>query len=1021
MARLAAIQKGLFYPTPQRVLDLIVKTVKLRRQTRRGRLLDPCAGEGVASVLASAWNMDSYGVELHKARAVTAAGCMTNVLHGSFHQLSAPSKAFSVLFLNPPYDSVEAEGTHESWRTMISVRQELSFLRGTRNYLAEGGLLVLVVPGRLLQDTPFRECLAGAFTNIRAYRFPDPEFAAFKQVVIFATRAHDDPRGVRYNTGYLVPNAATTILGEETYGVEAWRSSYEGGPTKEPIALPDVPTKFWFDLAGRNPYTRAPGLTGGCYRLPQWKTLTGEADLCTFTRPLVEPRPGHVAMLLAAGALNGTEIGRRIVKGSSEKIKQEILDHDAELAIQRERIVSRMSSLDLDTGELEQWRTDEDQEKTRKWFEAHGAHLAAAVRRDHVALYDGRTDHLPFHEVQAPGVFPGQKVPKLLDAQKSAAAAIVEAWLDYKTALVSGEMGTGKTTIATIAALLAKFEKVVVMCPTHLVKKWIREVDTIAKARGTAVSALSIDDVDRFFDSPQAKFLILSKERAKLGARWEPAVNRRRVRVEREEVDYEAERRRPSSYGYSRHAPAPIMKTVSEIVLAPTCPTCGSAVLDTEGFPVTDAWLAKTKRACSVETCKGALWQAKAISDLGTKRWPLAKYINERYPRRYALVMDEAHQYANPSSDQSRAAQLLLSGAYRVLAMTGTIYGGYASTIFHLLYKVDPKFRTLYEYTDSARFVADHGLLETVHPLEEYTSKYGNRRNQSGGRTREVPGVNPAMLNLLLGNTVFLKLRDLGHAMPPFEEEVVVLEHDDEVKEAVQALTSEVRSVLREKPKLLGKYLMACLGYPDCPEHEEAIVDEEGEMIASAPAFPSALWPKDSKLLDIVRSERRRGRKVLVFFTQTGKRSPIPRVKDHLERAGFTVSVLDGGVPPDEREEWLTKRAGDFDIMLTNGRLVETGLDLLFAKTIVQYSTEYSIPTLRQSTRRSWRLGQTDPVKVYYFAYKDTLQGPAMKLIARKMRASELVDGDDAGGLAQHDETGADFMMELAREAAGAV
>lgn len=992
--------KGLYYPTPERIVDLIASTVDVVVPTTGGRILDTCAGTGVAARLGRAWGLETYGVELHAERAAECAQVMTKALHGSYHQLMATAGAFSVLFLNPPYDTGECG------------RQEVEFLRGAKEWLAPGGLLIFIPPSRILKSKALRDALGYDYRNVLIQEFPEPEYAAFGQVVILATRAHPTSGG--YGSSYggsygaYLPEKPVYVLGED-----GRRGDFK---------LPMVPNKLTFELAGQNPYELAPGLNGGCFRLPQWKMLTGKNDLCAFERPLVAPRPGHIAMLLAAGALNGTEIeGGEIVKGSSEKIIVSDIDEDAEVRFDRERIVSRLSVLSLATGEVRTWRTDEKQDETREWFAKHGATLAAAVRRDHAPIYDGSTVGVDFSSVQAPGVFQGETEPRILEAQKRGAIAIAKCQKTNKAAVVCGEMGVGKTTIAVTASVLAGHRKVVVVMPTHLVRKWVREVDAITKTKGAALAVKSLADVDSFFADPTKRFLILSKERAKLGARWAPAYTTRRARITDLVPDYEATRLRDAGRWRSSHGmDQPVMKEVTTIKEVLCCPDCGGPLVSKEFHtPLGLDWLEKTKRQCPI--CKSALWTAQAISARGTTRWPVAKYIAERYSHRYSLIIDEMHQYANASSDQSRAVQLLCSASKRILAMTGTLYGGRASSIFHLLYKVDPGFRALYDYTDSPRFVHDHGLFETVHKLDEYTSRYGNRRNNSGGRVKEIPGVNPAMINLLLGYSVFIKLADLGHTLPPFTETVEIIEHDPEVTESAQHMAAEVKTVLRKHPKILGQYLMACLGYPDCPEHAESIMARaeygyDEHEVASAPAYEPKLWPKDARLVEIAKHRKSIGRKMLTFFTQTGKRSPIPRVKQHLEDAGLAVAVLSGDIAPDKREEWLLEQAGTFDVLLTNGRLVETGLDLLFATTIVQFGPEYSIPTVRQSTRRSWRLGQTFPVDVIYLAYARTMQEAATALIARKMRAAELVDGDDLGGLAQHDEAGHDFMLELARE-----
>ena len=56
--------------------------------------------------------------------------------------------------------------------------------------------------------------------------------------------------------------------------------------------------------------------------------------------------------------------------------------------------------------------------------------------------------------------------------------------------------------------------------------------------------------------------------------------------------------------------------------------------------------------------------------------------------------------------------------------------------------------------------------------------------------------------------------------------------------------------------------------------------------------------------------------------------------------------------------------------------------------------TEYSVYTVLQASRRSWRIGQTQPVKVYFYTYEETLQEDALSLIAAKVAATLRVNGD---------------------------
>ena len=72
---------------------------------------------------------------------------------------------------------------------------------------------------------------------------------------------------------------------------------------------------------------------------------------------------------------------------------------------------------------------------------------------------------------------------------------------------------------------------------------------------------------------------------------------------------------------------------------------------------------------------------------------------------------------------------------------------------------------------------------------------------------------------------------------------------------------------------------------------------------------------------------------------------------------------------------------------------------------------------MRQASRRSWRIGQTRPVKVIFMAYRNTLQADALKLVAKKLQSSLAVEGElPEDGLAAYGDDGDDLMLALARK-----
>ena len=170
--RLEAQAKAGFYPTPPKVVD-IIKTWIGEKMAGPRRLLDPCCGTGEpAAQIAAAAGCDAYGVEINTERAQVAKKILTKVVAGDLFSVRARPGAFSILYLNPPYDFDAEDG-----------RTELSFLKHTLPYLAPRGLLLFVVPQKRI-TTRIARVLSAYFEDLKVRKFPADEFQAFGQIVI---------------------------------------------------------------------------------------------------------------------------------------------------------------------------------------------------------------------------------------------------------------------------------------------------------------------------------------------------------------------------------------------------------------------------------------------------------------------------------------------------------------------------------------------------------------------------------------------------------------------------------------------------------------------------------------------------------------------------------------------------------------------------------------------------------------------------------------------------------------------
>ena len=122
-------------------------------------------------------------------------------------------------------------------------------------------------------------------------------------------------------------------------------------------------------------------------------------------------------------------------------------------------------------------------------------------------------------------------------------------------------------------------------------------------------------------------------------------------------------------------------------------------------------------------------------------------------------------------------------------------------------------------------------------------------------------------------------------------------------------------------------------------------------------------------------------------------------------------------IAPEDREAWYERqlKAG-VQVFIGHPRLVQTGLDLMFCPAIIWYQTGYSTFTLRQASRRSWRIGQTKPVTVRFLCYENTAQVGCLRLMGRKLLVSMAIEGKFSDSGLQSMDDGSDVLTTLARE-----
>lgn len=543
MARPEAVQLAGFYPTPQPLVARIAALVERAPSDRHAVIVDPCAGEGeavfeIARRLTTDGRNDVYAAEMEatrfealRARAREHGGSDARVLEGDAFRIEFDhwsSGGASLLFLNPPYDADREHG-----------RLEQRFLARFTDVLATEGVLLFLVPHYALAASA--EYLATHYDVDDCFRFPDPDFAAYKQVVLVARRR--EPR--------LAPD------GSIIERVRAWAESADGMPELPngkrfrdgEGAIVSMPTyDRWSSGALSKWEMRSVDLAGLASRYRAWSATARGVALAPVRgiepeQPLSEmllrsfpvatpPRPAHIAAGIASGLFNGARVTSKtrkfpplLVKGVFDreyKTIDERTNKDGEVTsvvqVQQPKLVTTILDLRakryhvLGSDTRETAASNVATMTVADLLRHYGDSLMGVMRRQCPVLYD-------------PTALPRTRLAssprRLFSAQAHAARALVKLLERGDNAILLGEIGSGKSTVSLVAARTRGARRPLILCPPHLLQSWRNEAKSVLPNAELRVIS-TIEDVEAIAATPPDRTVIavMSREAAKLAHAW---------------------------------------------------------------------------------------------------------------------------------------------------------------------------------------------------------------------------------------------------------------------------------------------------------------------------------------------------------------------------------------------------------------------------------------------------------------------------------------------------------------------
>ena len=281
MRNAARLKMG-YYPLPE---GEGMKLRSLLSYTQPVSVIDPCVGQGTAlELVTSNAVVRRYGVELDAERARIASSKGIETIQGNAFNAIVKPESFSLLYLNPPYDSeIGSIGNR---------RMEAVFLEHTYRWLRMEGVLILVIPFERLHDCT--GMLSSHFTSLSVFRMTDPDSVQYRQIAILGIR-----REIR---GSAVENNKRQLQSLGLYG------SLQKLPELQAGACPpySVPSSGEAAMSYRGlPYDLLEDLLTHSGAWKQVAPLLMPHDDVATGRPITPLHGGHVGLLCTAGLLNG--------------------------------------------------------------------------------------------------------------------------------------------------------------------------------------------------------------------------------------------------------------------------------------------------------------------------------------------------------------------------------------------------------------------------------------------------------------------------------------------------------------------------------------------------------------------------------------------------------------------------------------------------------------------------------------------------------------------------------------------
>lgn len=188
------------------------------------------------------------------------------------------------------------------------------------------------------------------------------------------------------------------------------------------------------------------------------------------------------------------------------------------------------------------------------------------------------------------------------------------------------------------------------------------------------------------------------------------------------------------------------------------------------------------------------------------------------------------------------------------------------------------------------------------------------------------------------------------------ESDLADMEIEDDVAEVLEAMSLNMSEEILELEHIISVAKQAEFQHPDVKV--EKLVDTIDEILSED-----------------------RDQKIIIFTEFVGTQKYL---KNLLENRGFSVSVLNGSMSIDERNEALQEFKTKSSVFISTDAGGE-GLNLQFSNIIINYDLPWNPMKIEQRCGRADRIGQQRDVHIYNFIVADTVENRVREVLEEKL------------------------------------